>query len=108
MNAIKMYSTFFMTRRSIYLVYFKVEWDFINNLTLSHGSQVPQDAPMKKEFQNLVSLVNSIYYITLFGELQSMVSHLRPQEVLQGKKLTLFNPEFPKLNVSLIVRNCNI
>lgn len=48
-----------------------------------------------------ISLVNNTYCIALFRELQCMLSHLRPQEVLQGEKITLINPKFPKLNLNL-------
>lgn len=75
----------FMTR-SMHLVYFKVEWDFMNNLTLSSGNHVPQDAPVKKKFQSLINLVKNTHCITLFGKLQCTVPHLRAQEVLHGKK----------------------
>lgn len=56
---------------SMHLVYFKVEWDFMNNLTLSSGNHIPQDAPVKKKvpksnkFGEEYTLYHSLWEVTM-------------------------------------------
>ena len=91
-----------MTRRSMYLVYFKAEWDFINNLTSFHGIQVPPDAPMENSFLSLLSLVTKRdpLSLSLSEELRCVALPPRPQEILPPlpKKGIPKNQLYPRIS----------